>query len=119
MISPELLTRFVNELNRVNWKALEIDGKRYTALSAIRDINGYTTVNGINVQSPPFIIKVITDTLEDSEKVYSTLHASVIHDDFYLDDLLLKINTPEENIEIKGWKEDFKNLYLKELTKGE
>lgn len=118
-ISPELLTRFVNELNRVKWKALEIDGKRYTALSSIRDINGYTTINGLNVQSPPFKIKVITETIEDSEKAYSTLHASVIHDDFYLDDLILKIKMPEEDIEIKGWKEDFKNLYLKELTKGE
>lgn len=119
MISPDLLTRFVNELNRVKWKALEIDGKRYTALSSIRDINGYTTVNGLNVKSPPFIIKVVTDTLEDSQKVYSTLHASVIQDDFYLDDLILKVNMAEENIEIKGWKEDFTNLYLKELPKGE
>lgn len=119
MISPELLTRFVNELNRVKWQALEIDDKRYTTLSAIRDINGYTTVNGINIKSPPFMIKVVTDSIEDSEKIYNTLHASVIHDDFYLDDLLLKVNTPEKKVEIKGWKEDFNNLYLNELMKGE
>lgn len=119
MISPELLTRFVNELNRVKWQALEIDGKRYTALSSIREINGYTTVNGVNVKSPPFIIKVVTDTLEDSEKVYSALHASAIQDDFYLDDLILKVNMVEKNIKIKGWKEDLSNLYLKEITKGE
>lgn len=118
-ISPDLLTRFVNELNRVKWRALEIDGKRYTALSSIRDINGYTTVNGLNVSSPPFTIKVVTDTIEDSEKVYSTLHASLIHDDFYLDDLILKISMPQEHVEVKGWKEDFNNLYLKELPKGE
>lgn len=118
-ISPDLLTRFVNELNRVKWRALEIDGKRYTALSAIRDINGYTTVNGLNVASPPFAIKVVTDTIEDSEKVYNTLHASVIHDDFYLDDLNLKINRPQKHVEVKGWKESFSNLYLKELPKGE
>lgn len=118
-ISPDLLTRFVNELNRVKWRALEIDGKRYTALSAIRDINGYTTVNGLNVASPPFAIKVVTDTIEDSEKVYNTLHASVIHDDFYLDDLNLKINRPQKHVEVKGWKESISNLYLKELPKGE
>ncbi len=118
-ISPDLLTRFVNELNRVEWQALEIDGKRYTSLSSIRDINGYTTVNGLNVASPPFLIKVVTDTIEDSEKAYNGLHASLIHDDFYLDDLLLKIGMPMERVEVKGWKEKINNLYLKELPKGE
>lgn len=118
-ISPELLTRFVNEINRVNWRALEIDGKRYTTLSAIRNINGYTTVNGLNISTPPFTIKVITDTFPDSEKVYSTLLASTIHDDFFLDDLILTVGSPQENVEIRGWKEDFKNTYLKELPKGE
>lgn len=118
-ISPDLLTRFVNELNRVKWRALEIDGKRYTTLTSIRDINGYTTVNTLNVSSPPFTIKVVTDTMEDSEKVYSTLHASTIHDDFYLDNLILNISTPKEQVEVKGWKEDIDNLYLKELRKGE
>lgn len=118
-ISPELLTRFVNELSRVKWRALEIDGKRYTSLSAIRDINGYTTVNGLNVASPPFTIKVIMDSFEDSEKAYNTLQASVIHDDFYLDDLTLKVNRPAESLKIRGWKERPKNLYLNELPKGE
>lgn len=118
-ISPDLLTRFVNELNRVKWSALEIDGKRYTALSSIRDINGYTTVNGKNVSTPPFTIKVVTDTMEDSEKVYNTLRASVIHDDFYLDDLLLKMSMPKEYVEIKGYQEPIENLHLKESPKGE
>lgn len=118
-ISPDLLTRFVNEINRVNWQALEIDGKRYTTLSSIRDINGYTTVNGLNVSSPPFTIKIITDTFEDSEKVYNTLLASTIHDDFYLDDLILKVGKPKEVVEIRGWKERFKNSHLNELPKGE
>ncbi|MDS9470500.1 DUF881 domain-containing protein [Sporosarcina pasteurii] len=118
-ISPDLLTRFVNELNRVKWRALEIDGKRYTSLSAIRDINGFTTVNGLNVASPPFTIKVITDTSKDSEMVYNTLQASAIHDDFYLDDLVLRVGEPVNSVKIRGWKESVKNLYLNELPKGE
>lgn len=118
-ISPDLLTRFINELNRVQWKALEIDGKRYTTLSAIRDINGHTTVNGLNVSSPPFLIKIVTDTLEDSEKVSNRLHASLFHDDFYLDDLILKVSMPMESVQAKGWKENMNNVYLKELSKGE
>lgn len=118
-ISPELLTRFVNEINRVDWRAFEIDGKRYTTLSSIRDINGFTTVNGLNLSVPPFTIKIITDTFSDSEKIYSTLLASTIHDDFYLDDLSLKVGDPQENVEVRGWKERFNNMYLHELPKGE
>ena len=68
-ISPDLLTRFVNEVNRFKGHSLEIDGKRFTTLSSIRDINGITTVNGMNVSTPPFTMKIITHTLQDSEKI--------------------------------------------------
>ncbi len=118
-ISPELLTRFVNQINRAGWTALEIDGKRYTTLSSIRDINGYTTVNGENITSPPFIIKLISNTFADSEKMYNTLLASTIHDDFYLDDLILTVGKPQKNVNIRGWKERYKNTELHELPKGE
>lgn len=118
-ISPELLTRFVNQINRAGWMALEIDGKRYTTLSSIRDINGYTTVNGENITSPPFIIKLISNTFADSEKMYNTLLASTIHDDFYLDDLILTVGKPQKSINIRGWKERYNNTELHELPKGE
>ena len=118
-ISPELLTRFVNELNRFKGHSLEIDGKRYTKLSSIRDINGITTVNGINISTPPFKIKIIAQTFTDSEKLFNTIQASEINDDFYLDDLILDIGKPEGNVEIRGWTERFNNLYLNELPKGE
>ena len=118
-IPPDLLTRFVNELNRVKWTALEIDNERYTTLSAIRDINGFTTVNGLNIRTPPFIIKVVTESIQDSEQVYNQLHDSLIHDDFYLDDLVLEVGMPEKKVQIKGWKENIKELYLNELSKGE
>ena len=118
-ISPDLLTRFVNELNRFKGHSLEIDGKRYSKLSSIRDINGITTVDGINISTPPFKIKIIAQTFTDSEKLYNTIHASEILDDFYVDDLILDIGKPERNVKIRGWKERFNNLYLNELPKGE
>lgn len=118
-ISPNLLTRFVNELNRYKGHSLEIDGKRYTKLSSIRDINGITTVNGINISTPPFKIKIVAQSFADSEKLFNAIHASEINDDFYLDDLILDIGKPEQNVEIRGWKERFNNLYLKESPKGE
>lgn len=118
-VSPDLLTRFVNELNRFKTEALEIDGKRITTLSAIRDINGRTTVNGLNVSTPPFQIKVMTQTIEDGEKVYNSLLASSIQDAFYLDDLIMEIEKPNEKLKIQGWNEKFTNRYLNELLEGE
>ena len=118
-ISPELLTRFVNELNRFKADSLEIDGKRFTVLSSIRDINGLTAVNGVSISTPPFKIKIITESISDSEKLYNVLLASPIHDDFYLDNLIVDIGKPEGIVKIPGWKERFDHLYLNELPKGE
>ncbi|CAM3086623.1 DUF881 domain-containing protein [Filibacter tadaridae] len=118
-ISPDLLTRFVNELNRFKGIVLEIDGKRYTTLSSIRDINGVTAVNGINIATPPFTMKIISPTLSDSEKLYNFLSASTIQDDFYLDNFTLDIGKPIQELKISGWTEKFKNEFLKEIPKGE
>ncbi|MEZ7171319.1 DUF881 domain-containing protein [Sporosarcina sp. OR05] len=118
-ISSDLLTRFVNDVNRFKGIDMEIDGKRYNILSSIRVINGYTSVNGLNVSTPPFTIKIISQTVTDSEKLYNYLLASSIHDDFYLDNLVLDIHPPEEDIMIRGWPEQFENLYLNELSKGD
>ncbi len=118
-ISPELLTRFVNELNRFKGIVLEIDGKRFTTLTSIRDINGITNINGLNVSTPPFTIKIISPTMKDSEKLYNFLAASSIQDDFYLDNLTLIIGKPETDLEIRGYRERFDNQFLKEIPKGE
>ncbi|HEX5563725.1 MAG TPA: DUF881 domain-containing protein [Sporosarcina sp.] len=118
-ISSDLLTRFVNEVNRFKGIHMEIDGKRYTMMSSIRVINGATTVNGLNVSTPPFTIKIISPTMSESEKLYNYLLASSIHDDFYLDNLVLEINQPEQDVTVRGYPDKFKNLYLHELPKGE
>jgi len=118
-ISSDLLTRFVNEVNRFKGIHMEIDGKRYTMMSSIRVINGATSVNGLNVSTPPFTIKIISPTMSESEKLYNYLLASSIHDDFYIDNLVLEINKPVKEVTIRGYPDKFKNLYLKELPKGE
>lgn len=118
-ISPELLTRFVNDLNGFKGNYLEVDGKRFTTLSSIRDINGITSVNGLNLSTPPFEMKIITQSFSDGEKLYNYLLASSIHDDFYLDNLILEIGKPKNDVKIRGWHEKFENIYLNELPKGE
>lgn len=118
-ISPDLLTRFINELNRSKGHALEIAGKRFTVLSSIRDINGKTAINGVNISTPPFKIKIVTESFEESEKLYNSILASSINDDFYLDNLILDVSKPEESMSIRGWKDHFEYLYLTEIPKGE
>lgn len=118
-ISSELLTRLVNEINRFNGHALEIDGKRFTMLSSIRDINGVTTVNGLNIAKPPFQIKIVSSSKEESERMYNYLLASTIQDEFYLDNLVLHINKPETVVKVNGWTDKLENNFLEELTKGD
>ena len=70
-------------------------------------------------QHRPFTIKIISPTFAESEKLYNYLLASAIHDDFYLDDLILEVGKPEMAVEIRGYPERFENQFLKELPKGE
>ena len=116
-VSPELLTRFVNDVNRFKDISMEIDRKRVTELSAIRHINGETTVNGLPVALPPFQIKILSKDLESSGKLYSFLQSSSLLDDFYLYDFVLEISEPQPNLTISGRPDPFENRYLNELPK--
>ncbi|WP_162805695.1 DUF881 domain-containing protein [Sporosarcina sp. PTS2304] len=116
-VSSELLTWFINVVNQHQGNELEIDGKRFTTLSWIRDINGKLTVSGENVSTPPFKIKIVSATLEQSEKLYNHLLSTTIQDEFYLDDLVLTISKPTERVALQGWTGGFENRFLKEQTK--
>lgn len=118
-ISADLLMRFVNDLNRVPNVVIDIDNKRYTTRSAIRDINGVTTVNGLEIKNPPFYIHLITDSEETTEKVYNYLLSSNLIDEFYIDDLTLEIEKLSEPIELKPVALPVRTKYLTEHLKGE
>lgn len=118
-VSSELLTRFINVVNQYKGNELEIDDKRFTTLSWIRDINGKLTVNGEVVSTPPFKIKIVSPTMEDSKRLYNHLLSSAIQDEFYLDDLILNITKPADQITLQRWTGGFENQFLKEQTKGE
>lgn len=118
-VSSELLTRFINEINRFKGNELEIDGKRFTTLSSIRDINGILTVNGENISTPPFLIKIVSPTMEESKRLYNHLLASAIQDEFYLDNLVMTISRPTNGVALQKWTGTFENSYLKEQTEGE
>ncbi|WP_277585729.1 DUF881 domain-containing protein [Psychrobacillus antarcticus] len=118
-ISPDLLIRLINEINRFKAKDIEVDGKRIIYSSPIRDVNGKTTVNNISVRNAPFTIKIGTSTFEDAQKMYNQLEASTIGDDFYIDNLKLKIGEPEHKITISAFDQTINNRFLKEVPEGE
>ncbi|SOC35351.1 DUF881 domain-containing protein [Ureibacillus acetophenoni] len=117
-ISPELLYRLVNEINRFEGQFIEIDGQRVVHTTAIRDINGSTTVNGIPISKSDVEIKVITDSYEKAEKLNNYLNISSFRDAFYIDNLNLVIGKPEKSVTIAEYDRALENEFLIE-QKGE
>lgn len=111
-ISPDLLIRLMNEIYRYNGLYIEIDGQRIVYTSAIRDINGKTTVNSIPISDSNVVIHIITENFEQAEKLHSYLYASTFQDDFYLDNLKLTIYPAEENITINAFDGTLSTTYL-------
>lgn len=111
-ISPDLLIRLVNEIYRYNGLYIEIDGQRVVHTTAIRDINGKTTVNSVPISNSNVDIYIITETFEKAEKLHSYLYASTFQDDFYIDNLKLTISPAKEEITIDAYDGELTNTYL-------
>lgn len=114
-IAPDLLIRFVNEINRFNGLYVSIDGNRIVNTTAIRDINGRTTVNTVPIQTPPFKIKIAANSMEDTEKLYNHLLASPLRDDFYIDNLIVEVTEPAAEIKIEAYDKDIDYNLLEEV----
>ena len=113
-ISPELLIRLINDFYRYNVQAIEIDDKRISFNSAIRDINGKTTINSEPIEQTNIEINVITATNEQAEKLKNHLLASSFPDEFYIDNLELTIHEAEQNIRINSTATIERSKYLTE-----
>lgn len=113
-ISPQLLIRLINDLYRYNAQAIEIDNKRVFFNSAIREINGKTTINSEPIEETNIEINVITATNEQAEKLKNHLLASSFPDEFYIDNLELTIHEAEQNIRINSTATIERSKYLTE-----
>ena len=112
-IPPLLLTRLVNELNRNKAKYIEIDGHRLTLWSAIRDINGRTTVNGRPINKTDIEIKVIGNSKDEVQKLYNYILSSTLIDEFYIDNLNVKVGQVIDNLTISTTMDAVSSTYLK------
>ncbi|QNU26937.1 DUF881 domain-containing protein [Geobacillus sp. 46C-IIa] len=113
-VSPELLQRLVNELNKYGAKEIAIDGERLTNWTAIRDINGMTNVGRRPIKLP-VEVKAIAD---DADKLYSGLTVSPIRDDFIVENLELSISKPKPAIVIPPSTERPKIKYMETASVG-
>lgn len=114
-ISPQLLIRLLNDLYRHGAKAVEIDGQRVTMHSAIRDINGKTTINSMPIDETNIEIKVITANGADAEKLSNVLLASTYRDEFFIDNLQLTIQPAQQHIRIDSTVNLPRTDYLAEI----
>ncbi len=114
-IAPDLLIRFVNEINRFNGLYVSIDGNRIVNTTAIRDINGRTTVNTVPIQTPPFKIKIVANSMKDTKKLYNHLLSSSLRDDFYIDDLVVTVPEPAADLTIEAYDNDIEYNLLEEV----
>lgn len=113
-ISPSLLIRLVNDIYRYKGQYVEIGGQRLIYSSAIRDINGKTTVGSVPLGKTAIEIKVITATEEEAGKLYNHLMASTFIDEFFIDNMMLQVGQPQAAITIKATDVEISHNYLTE-----
>ncbi|MEO4053614.1 DUF881 domain-containing protein [Solibacillus sp. CAU 1738] len=118
-VPPELLFRLVNDIFRHSGQYIEIDGQRLLHTTAIRDINGRTTINSVPISNSNVEVKIIMPSIELAKKLYNHLLASSFMDEFYLDNLELNINEVENRINIAESNTTLTNTYLVEKNKGD
>ncbi|WRP08362.1 DUF881 domain-containing protein [Rossellomorea aquimaris] len=115
-ISPELLERLVNELNRYDAMDISIDGHRLINTSVIRDINGETKVDGYSIKKIPFEVRVLTKDLDSAKGLYNRMQVSQSVEDFFIDNLRVSISKPLEKVVVPPY-EDTIRVRLMEPVK--
>ena len=120
-ISPDLLKRLINELNRYDALHISIDGHRLINTSVIRDINNETKIDGHSLKKLPIEIKVVTESLEHAKKLYNRMQASESAEDlFRFDSLRVTVMKPSQNITVPAFEDTIrvKNMEPVDKEKG-
>nr|WP_239587670.1 DUF881 domain-containing protein [Bacillus pakistanensis] len=117
-VSPDLLERLVNELNRFKAQDISIDGHRMINTTVIRDINGVTKIDGYSLEEIPFEIRVLTKDFEDAEKLYNQLKASQSIEDFFIDNLRVNISKPINHLTLPAYEDSIRVKRMEPVKKG-
>ncbi|KMJ58547.1 hypothetical protein AB685_11770 [Bacillus sp. LL01] len=114
-ISADLLRRFVNELNSYGVDEISIANQRVVSNTVIREINGRTKVNNAWIPNANFEIIVITS---DPTKLYNRLQVSRAMDEFAIENLLLEVSTPINQVTVPAYDEQIRVKYMEPVKAG-
>jgi uncharacterized protein YlxW (UPF0749 family) len=117
-VSPDLLERLVNELNRFKAQDISIDGHRMINTTVIRDINGVTKIDGYSLEKIPFEIRVLTKDFADAEKLYNQLKVSQSIEDFFIDNLRVNISKPINDLTLPAYEDSIRVKRMEPVKKG-
>ncbi|HAQ08636.1 MAG TPA: NgoFVII family restriction endonuclease [Bacillus bacterium] len=114
-ISPYMLKRLLNELNMYGAQHVSVDGERVINTTVIRDINRETKINGHSLNRFPVEIKIIVENAQIAEKLYNRMKVSTVADDFFIDNLEVKVNRPKNDIVIPAYADSIRIRYMESV----
>ncbi len=117
-LSPEVLRKLVNELNMYGAKEISIQGQRVVNTTVIREIQGETKIDGYPLKKFPIEIKVLAENKEEAKKLYNMMQISSIPDDFFVDNILLEISEPLEEITIPPYDGEIRVEVMESIGEG-
>ncbi|ASV66037.1 DUF881 domain-containing protein [Cytobacillus kochii] len=117
-VTPDLLKRLLNELNRYGAKEVAIGGHRVINSTVIRDINNITKIDGYSIQALPLELRVIVENEQDAEQMYKRMQVSKSIEDFFIENLTLDIQLAENEITVPAYNEPIQMTDMKEAGKN-
>jgi uncharacterized protein YlxW (UPF0749 family) len=113
-VSAEVLRRLINELNINGAKHIAIAEQRYINTTAIRDVNGFTTINNFRLPNVPIEVKVLAD---DPQRLYNRMIASEsIQFEFEIEGLMLVVSSPINHLTIPAYDQPIRLKYTQPVT---
>ncbi|MFT8320774.1 MAG: DUF881 domain-containing protein [Bacillus sp. (in: firmicutes)] len=112
-ITADLLRRLINELNMYGAKEIAINEQRLINTTSIRDINNVTKIDGYPLDNHPIKLKIITENMENAEKLYNRMKVSKSADEFFVYNLLLTIKKPAKKIKVPAYQNTIAIRFIK------
>ncbi len=118
-VSPDLLKRLVNELNMYDAQHISIGGRRVINTTVIRDINQETMIDGYALSRLPIEIKVIAENAQSAEKLFNRMQVSKSAEEFFIDNLRVKVHKPTEPVTVPAYDEALRIRYMEPVKPEE
>ncbi|MGA9228000.1 MAG: DUF881 domain-containing protein, partial [Mesobacillus sp.] len=94
-----------------------VDGERIINTTVIRDINRETKINGHSLKRFPIEIKVIAENAQTAEKLYNRMKVSTVAEDFFIDNLEVKVNRSESKLVVPAYQDTIRIRYMDPVNK--